>query len=341
MKEKKNLVIVDAANILRDDRGCIIRDENQNRMVQMRPERLDMVIQHIKQHDGTPVCILRNGTYHSGKKRKDSDDPRFGDWKLVERGIESGDIVQVSDDDDMYCVTLALQTESILLSRDQFKPEKKKYKEYNWRLIDNLRVDDYNFIAGQFVSPELDRAMVARFSKNDETKTKTPTQANVTNSKLKGDEAQQSTRSEKKNKPKQSKKPTNSGTKKAQENTQSDRKEGLINSKHEPSKSVSLEPKVPRTDPAEEIMILLDELYASLYSLTADDGQCNQAMVLEMLAKEFLGKSGHSSEWKKGWVSELKSYIKSITGSDQRPIKWVRDNLPDAFSYSNPYIIRT
>tara|TARA_B100000767_G_scaffold214960_1_gene202444 strand:+ start:396 stop:1421 length:1026 start_codon:yes stop_codon:yes gene_type:complete len=341
MKEGKNLVIVDAANILRDDRGCIIRDENQNRQVQMRPERLDMVIKHIKSGGGQPVCILRNGTFHSGKKRKDSEDPRFGDWALVEAGIESGEIVQVSDDDDMYCVTLALQTKSILVSRDQFRPEQKKYSQYDWELVAELRIGDYNFIAGQFVSPELDRAMVERFSKNDETNGKVSSRVNVSKAKVEVNKVKKSTPSEEKRKPTQSKKPTKSGSKKAQKNPPNDVNIGTLRGKPELSEIVSMGPKAERTEPAEELMILLDELYASLYSLTADDGQCNQAMVLEMLAKEFLGKSGYSSEWKKGWVSDLKSYINAITHSDQRPIKWVRENLPDAFVYSNPYIIRS
>jgi hypothetical protein len=340
MENAKNLVIVDAANILRDDRGCIIRDENQNRLVQMRPERLDMVIKHVKSAGGQPVCVLRNGTYHSGKKRKDSDDPRFGDWRLVEAGIESGDIVQVSDDDDMYCVTLALQTDSILLSRDKFRPEKNKYPQYDWELVANLRIDDYNFIAGQFVSPELDRAMVQRFPKNDKTNTKDSPPDKASKSKEKENSVKNSPPLEKETKSNQTHIQTKSESKKVRKNTQNDGELRTMNNLSEPSKHTSLEEKAEKIEPAEELMILLDELYASLYSLTADDGQCNQAMILEMLAKEFLGKTGHSGDWKKGWVGDLKSYIKAITGSDQRPIKWVRENLPDAFSYSNPYIVR-
>ena len=340
MENAKNLVIVDAANILRDDRGCIIRDENQNRLVQMRPERLDMVIKHVKSAGGQPVCILRNGTYHSGKKRKNSDDPRFGDWMLVEAGIESGDIVQVSDDDDMYCVTLALQTDSILLSRDQFRPEQKKYPQYDWARVANLRIDDYNFIAGQFVSPELDRAMVERFPKNDKPIKKASSHVNASKSKSKENEAKNSPSLEKKTKSIQTPKHTKPKSKEEQKDTQNNGKLGSIHDLPEPALPASLEQKAGKIESDEELMIILDELYASLYSLTADDGQCNQAMVLEMLAREFLGKTGHSSEWKKGWVNDLKSYIKAITGSDQRPIKWVRENLPDAFSYSNPYIVR-
>ncbi|GEM_PF-4721807 len=340
MENSKNLVIVDAANILRDDRGCIIRDEDQNRLNQMRPERLDMVIKHVKSAGGQPVCILRNGTYYSGKKRKNSDDPRFGDWMLVEAGIKSGDIVQVSDDDDMYCVTLALQTDSILLSRDQFRPEKKKYPQYDWARVANLGIDDYNFIAGQFVSPELDRAMVERFSRNDKANEKDSRPVNPPKSKAKENSVKNSPPSEKETKPNQADKHTKSESKKIRKNTQSEGKPGSMDDLPKPSKLISLEGKVGKIEPAEELMILLDELYASLYSLTADDGQCNQAMVLEMLAREFLGKTGHSSEWRKGWVGALKTYIKAITGSDQRPIKWVRENLPEAFSYSNPYIVR-
>jgi len=326
-------VIVDAANILRDDRGCIIRDENQNRLVQMRPERLNMVINHIKNAGGTPVCILRNGTYHSGKKRKDSDDPRFGDWNLVEAGIESGDIVLVSDDDDMYCVTLALQTDSLLLSRDKFRTEQKKYPQYDWVHISKLRIDDYNFIAGQFISPELDQAMVERFQEKDTTNTKAPSSVNASKSKLKENMARNSPSLENKTKSIPTSKQTKPKSRKGVKDTQNVKVP-------EPSKSASFEQMPGKIAPDEEVMILLDELYASLYSLTADDGQCNQAMVLEMLAREFLGKTGNSSEWKKGWVGDLKSYIKGITGSDQRPIKWVRENLPGAFYYSNPYIVR-
>lgn len=340
MENAKNLVIVDAANILRDDRGCIIRDENQNRLNQMRPERLEMVIKHIKSAGGQPVCILRNGTYYSGKKRKNLDDPRFGDWTLVEAGLESGDIVQVSDDDDMYCVTLALQTDSLLLSRDQFRPEKKKYPEYDWEHVANLRIDDYNFIAGQFVSPELDRAMVERFPNDDNTNTKTSSFVNASKAEEKETEAKNSPPLEKETKSIQTQTHTKSESKKVRKNTQNEGKLGTIHEQPEPSKRATVEQKGEKIEPAEELMILLDELYASLYSLTADDGQCNQAMILEMLAREFLGKSGHSNEWAKGWVGDLKSYIKAITGSNQRPIKWVRENLPDAFSYSKPYIVR-
>ena len=338
MERRKNLVIVDAANILRDDRGCIIRDENHNRMVQMRPERLDMVIQHIKHHGGTPVCILRNGTYHSGNKRKDSDDPRFGDWTLVEKGIESGDIVKVSDDDDMYCVTLALQTQSLLLSRDQFKPEKRKYPTYDWKRIDELRVDDYNFIAGQFVSPELDRAMSAMFSPGE---TKEANEHQDLSASL-PEVVERVERSPDH--------PSNEATDFLNKKQETPRKRDVLQNISQSPDSHKIPLELANSPPvlqepleenkSEDLMVLLDELYAALYSLTADDGQCHQTMVLEMLAREFLGKSNRSNEWEKGWLAELKAHIMAITGTNQRPNKWVRDNLPDAFSYSTPYIVR-
>ena len=311
MQEQKEFVIVDAANILRDDRGCIIRDENQNRLVQMRPERLILVIKYIKSKGKQPICILRDGTYHSGNKRKDSKDPRFGDWSLVEDGIESGDIIRVSDDDDMYCVSLALQTDSYLLSRDRFKPEKRKFPEYDWQRLDELRIEDYNFIAGKFVSPELERAIAG-----DIPNTVKPNQkvAKTINSKL--------------TKPKGFKPPT--------------RIAKSLNIEENDTKSQNKTSTKNNSDDiiAEKLMILLDELYASVYSCTADDGQCNASIVLVMLAKEFLDKDEPSSNWKRGWVSELKSHIVSITGVNQRPIKWVVSNLPEDFTYSKPYIIR-
>lgn len=311
MEEQKNLVVVDAANILRDDRGCIIRDENQNRLTQMRPERLNLVIKYIKNKGRQPICILRKGTYHSGNKRKDSDDPRFGDWSLVEKGIESGDIVVVSDDDDMYCISLALQTDSYLLSRDKFKSEKRKYPEYDWKRLDSLRIEDYNFIAGRFVSPELERAISMDSLNGSKTNKTIVKNINPNVPEEKGKKPQ--------------KKVSNS----------------LItheNQLKEPNQISSNGSS--KGENTEDLMILLDELYASLYSLTADDGKCNGSLVLTMLAKEFLGKVEPSSDWKKGWVAELKSHIVSITGVNQRPIKWVVSNLPEDFSYSKPHIIR-
>ena len=75
MNKNKKIVVIDAANILRDDRGCIIRDEDGNRLTQMRPERLISVLRFVEENGGEPIALLRNGTYHSGRKKSKSEIP--------------------------------------------------------------------------------------------------------------------------------------------------------------------------------------------------------------------------------------------------------------------------
>ena len=118
MKIERKQVVIDAANIIRDDRGCIIRDEEGKRLSQIRPERLISVINHVEERGGKPIALLREGTYYSGKKRSKSEDLRFGDWGLIENAIEEEKVLVVSDDDDCQWVFLhvLVQQQDVVLT---------------------------------------------------------------------------------------------------------------------------------------------------------------------------------------------------------------------------------
>lgn len=291
MEEKRRLVVIDAANILRDDRGCIIRDKDGNRLTQMRPERLMSVISIVEENGGEPIALLRDGTYFSGKKKSKSEDPRYGDWDLVESAIAENKVLRVSDDDDMYCVHSGLQNNALIITRDKFRDHKKSHPEIDWNLVSNLKVSDYNFIKDDFVSPSLINKL----------KEEIPPNSNLTT-----------------------------------EGQDIETPQNVITPEQEETRTNETTPATndfsPIPSDVDEI-ILLDELYAVIYSLTSDDGQCNLSAVVEQLAAEFLEREGTASvnKWAAGWPKELKKYINSITGENHKVTKWIGDNLPTGF----------
>ena len=289
----KRLVVIDVANILRDDRGRIIRDQDGKRLTQMRPENLVSTINFIEENGGEVMGLLRKGTYYSGKRKQGKEDPRYGDWDLVEQAISSDKVQVVSDDDDMYCILYALQNDALLLSMDKFRDHKKANPEVNWDKLTQLQVSDYNFIKGDFISPSLSKKL------NDSKGQKVA--------------VPKSNKNEKKTKtsePKSSKKTT----------------------------KLIIKP-APATDDNEskiDEIILLDELYAILYSLTSDDGQCNLSAVLEELFHELLSKGKkRGKKMPQGWTTELKKYINKVTDVDRKVTTWVRVNLPSGFELNH------
>ena len=294
MNKNKKIVVIDAANILRDDRGCIIRDEDGNRLTQMRPERLISVLRFVEENGGEPIALLRNGTYHSGRKKSNTEDPRYGDWGLVEAAISSNKVQRVSDEDDMYCVHYALQNEALIISRDKFRDHKKLNPELDWDRVSELKISDYNFIKGDFVSPSL----LKNLSKSDP-------QEVIEQIEYDNDaDALQPT-----------------GTVGDDNNDQPSHIDEITDT----------------NDVEVDEIILLDELYAILYSLTSDDGQCNLSAVVNQLAGEFLNQEGNplNNNWPAGWTVDLKKYVNSITNDNRKVTTWIRDNLPSGFEIRN------
>ena len=87
-----------------------------------------------------------------------------------------------------------------------------------------------------------------------------------------------------------------------------------------------------KSDEEFDEMILLDELYAGLFTLSSDDNQFHMTELLAHLARELLGYEGLSSDFPSGWVNELKSFLCQILGGDLRPSTWIKQNLPAGFS---------
>ena len=287
---KKRIVVIDVANILRDDRGSIIRDQDGKRLTQMRPENLVSTIKFIEENGGEVMGLLRKGTYYSGKKKQGKEDPRYGDWNLVEQAISAEKVQVVSDDDDMYCILYALQNDALLLSRDKFRDHKKANPEVNWGKITQLQVSDYNFIKGDFISPSLTK----KLNEDKGQKVAAPKSSSKNDKKTKTSKSKSS----------------------------------------EKSTKLKINP-APVTDDYEskiDEIILLDQLFAILYSLTSDDGQCNLSAVVEELSHELLAKGKkRGKKLPSGWTSELKKYINKVTGDDRKVTTWVRANLPSGF----------
>lgn len=144
--------VVDGANILYDDRGIVIREDGK-RQPQIRPERLLSLINYIEENGGEVICLVKDGTYHSGRKKSSIDNPRFGDWSIVEKLIKSGKIQIVNGNDDIYVILYALEIDAFIISRDKFRDHKKSHQELDWKKIGQLKIEDYTFIKNKFVSP--------------------------------------------------------------------------------------------------------------------------------------------------------------------------------------------
>ena len=287
-EKTKVTVIIDAANILRDDRGCIIRDQQGERQTQMRTERLQALINVIVELGATPVAILRKGTYFSGKKKAGKESPRFGDWGIVEQGIEQGVIHVVGDQDDESAIQLTMKkSHALLVSRDKFRDHRKKHPEYDWTRLEKLIISDYHFIEGEFISPSLSEKISEHM--------KLINQSDL-------DFTQQSDE------------PT----------------AGPKSNQKSPVKQSTSPLEASGADYDE--MMLLDELYAGVYTLSLDNHQFHMSEILTYLAREFLGLEGYAADFPKGWVGDLKSMLCRVVGGNLRPSTWVKQNLPAGFT---------
>jgi len=149
-------IVIDAANLIHDDRGIEKTDENGEHIIQMIPQRLVSAVEGC-QAKGYEICaLLKHGTYMYGMIQYNSNNPEYADFTSVIQLKEAG-IVKLIDskDDDMFIVEHGLNQNALILSRDWFNDHREARPDIDWVKVDTLRVNAYQFIDDVFTCPTI------------------------------------------------------------------------------------------------------------------------------------------------------------------------------------------
>ena len=163
MKKEYERIVMDAANVIRDDTGIEIKNEDGESLAQVRPERLRDAIQFCERKGWETIAFLQERTYKMALKLKNVDPKRVGDLEILDDLIEQGkvELVKVKSDDIFY-IDYALETNAIIVTHDTFKDkrdgtkrERSLYPDRPWDDIDKRTLRGFQFMNGKFIFPDL------------------------------------------------------------------------------------------------------------------------------------------------------------------------------------------
>ena len=161
MKNKYETIVIDAANILHNDNGIEIKNDNGERVTQIRPERLRDCILFCEDKGWEITAFMKKGTYRWARKLTDSNANTMGDIEILNELIEQ-DKLQLIDKDkeDIYWIDYAISENALMITQDKFRDEKKNYQNRDWGDIDARTLRDFEFINGKFILPSLKKKKV-------------------------------------------------------------------------------------------------------------------------------------------------------------------------------------
>ena len=163
MEKKYERIVMDAANVIRDDTGIEIKNDDGESLAQVRPERLRDAIEYCERRGWETIAFLQQGTYKMALKLKNVDPKRVGDIEILDDLIEQGKVhlVKVKSDDIFY-IDYALETNAIIVTHDTFKDkrdgtkrERSLYPDRPWDDIDKRTLRGFQFMNGKFIFPDL------------------------------------------------------------------------------------------------------------------------------------------------------------------------------------------
>tara|TARA_B100001741_G_scaffold105958_1_gene87319 strand:- start:283 stop:1083 length:801 start_codon:yes stop_codon:yes gene_type:complete len=154
---------MDAANVIRDDTGIEIKNEDGESLPQVRPERLRDAIQFCENKGWETIAFLQEGTYKMALKLKSVDPKRVGDLEILADLIEKRKVQLVKvKSDDIFYIDYALETNAIIVTHDTFKDkrdgtkrERSLYPDRPWDDIDKRTLRGFQFMNGKFIFPDL------------------------------------------------------------------------------------------------------------------------------------------------------------------------------------------
>ena len=106
-------------------------------------QRLEMLDSALAERGYKALIWIKWGTYNYAK-RKAKKFPEI-QFSLLERMVDEGTVITPKpDNDDIWWITLALQMDALILTKDHFRRERKNYPDLDWSDIDD-RTYEYQF----------------------------------------------------------------------------------------------------------------------------------------------------------------------------------------------------
>lgn len=163
MKSEYEKIVMDAANVIHDDTGIEIVDENGEKLGQIRPERLRDAIIHCEEKGWDTIAFLKHGTYDWARRLANTEPSRVGEFSILDDLIEQGKVELVNaKNDDIFYIDYALKTNAIIVTHDTFKDkkdgtkrERSLYPDRPWDDLDKRTLRGFEFMKGEFIFPEL------------------------------------------------------------------------------------------------------------------------------------------------------------------------------------------
>jgi len=161
MKNKYETIIIDAANILHNDNGIEIKNDNGERVTQIRPERLRDCILFCEDKGWEITAFMKKGTYKWARKLTDSNANTMGDIEILNELIEQ-DKLQLIDKDkeDIYWIDYAISENALMITQDKFRDEKMCSSHVAATPHQLESWGDFEFINGKFILPSLKKKKV-------------------------------------------------------------------------------------------------------------------------------------------------------------------------------------
>jgi hypothetical protein len=149
-------IVIDAANLIHDDRGIEKTDENGEHIIQMIPQRLVSAIEHCQEKGYEVVALLKGSTYKRGLREFKANNPDIVGYESIIDLKEKGTIKIIkSNNDDMYIVEYGLKENALILTRDWFNDHREERPDLDWETVDTIRTNQYEFIDNSFISPNI------------------------------------------------------------------------------------------------------------------------------------------------------------------------------------------
>ena len=149
-------IVIDAANLIHDDRGIEKTDENGEHVIQMIPQRLVSAVESCQAKGYEVSALLKHGTYTYGMIQYKSNNSEYADFTSIIHLKEAGIVKLItSKDDDLYIVEHGLNQNALILSRDWFNDHREARPDIDWEKVDTLRVNDYQFLNDVFTCPTI------------------------------------------------------------------------------------------------------------------------------------------------------------------------------------------
>ena len=77
-------IVIDAANLIHDDRGIEKTDENGEHVIQMIPQRLVSAVEICTERGYEVIALLKHGTYTYGIIQFKANNPEYSDlWDRI------------------------------------------------------------------------------------------------------------------------------------------------------------------------------------------------------------------------------------------------------------------